>query len=103
MTWHYQIVRKKIPGQEDQYAIHDAFCNEKGEIWAVTDEPKRVMGESPEVVKETLQRMLKDAEKHGVFNFEGPYAKEPKRPRYLVARKQKRTKLRKDDLDKQKH
>ena len=67
-TWHYQLMRHKTEDGEDYYAIHEYYPMEDGDGW--TETPVVVDGNSVEEVKEVLQMMLEDIEKHGVKDYE---------------------------------
>jgi hypothetical protein len=53
---------------EDYYAIHEYYSLEDGDGW--TEGSVTVDGNSVEEVKEVLQMMLADIEKHGVKDYE---------------------------------
>lgn len=62
MTWNHRVVRRRIWSlgeQIDWFGIHECFYDKKDESdpgW--TDEPVTVEGESIDVLRETLERML---------------------------------------------
>jgi hypothetical protein len=67
-TWHYQLMRHK---SDNLYAIHEYYpegdgCD--GDGWTVN--PVCVDGDSVEEVKQVLQMMLEDIEKHGVKDYD---------------------------------
>ena len=64
-TWHYQLMRHN---SDNLYAIHEYYPLEDGDGW--TEQPIPVDGESVEEVKQVLQMMLEDIEKHGVKDYE---------------------------------
>jgi len=66
--WHYQLMRHKTEDGEDYYAIHEYYPDQDGDGW--TEAPVDVTGDSVEEVKEVLQAMLEDIEKHGVKDYE---------------------------------
>ena len=63
--WHYQLMRHK---DEEYFAIYEYYPMEDGD--GLTEHPIYVDGESIEEVKEVLQAMLEDIEKHGVKDYE---------------------------------
>ena len=71
-TWHYQLMYHKVDMSSfvdgDYYAIHEYYPSEDGDGW--TEQPITVDGESVEAVKQVLQAMLEDIEKHGVKDYE---------------------------------
>ena len=71
--WHYQLMRHKSQNLGDievldYYAIHEYYPMKDGDGW--TETPVVVDGHSVEEVKEVLQMMLEDIEKHGVKDYE---------------------------------
>jgi hypothetical protein len=50
------------------YAVHEYYPDRSGGLW--TENPVDVTGETIEEVKEILQMMLADIEKHGVKDYE---------------------------------
>ena len=69
-TWHYQLMRHKDEDGDMCLAVHEYYPMEDGDGW--TDRPVFVdVGcKSVDDVKEVLQAMLKDIEKHGVKDYE---------------------------------
>ena len=70
-TWHYQLMRHTDDNGEAHFAMHEYYpegdgCD--GDGWTVS--PVTVDGNSVEEVKEVLQMMLADIEKHGVKDYE---------------------------------
>lgn len=71
MTWHYQLMRHK-EDDEEYLAIHEYYHFEsvsgsKSHGWT---EDYFVTAETPEEMKEILQRMIEDIDKHGVKDFD---------------------------------
>jgi hypothetical protein len=70
--WHYQLMYHKVDMKSfvdgDYYAIHEYYPMEDGDGW--TEAPVDVVGDSVEEVKEVLQMMLEDIEKHGVKDYD---------------------------------
>jgi len=88
--WHYQLMYHKVDMKSfvdsgylmyhkadsrmksfvdgGYYAIHEYYPMKDGDVW--TETPVVVDGESVEEVKEMLQMMLADIEKHGVKDYE---------------------------------
>ena len=71
-TWHYQLMYHTydgpVVGNGGYYAIHEYYPGQDGDGW--TEAPVDVTGDSIEEVKEVLQMMLADIEKHGVKDYE---------------------------------
>ena len=42
--WNYRLVRRKHPDGSRSYAVHEAYYDEAGRIWAVTENPAEVFG-----------------------------------------------------------
>jgi len=59
--WNHRIIRhiEKITHMDDSiyYAIHEVYYGEDGKIKGWTEEPIRIMEESLEDLKATLQRL----------------------------------------------
>jgi hypothetical protein len=67
-TWHYQLMRHGATNiGEEYYAIHEYYPSENGGGWSKM--PMFVDGDSVEEVKQMLQMMLDDIEKHGVKDY----------------------------------
>jgi hypothetical protein len=71
-TWHYQLMYHKVDMKSfvdgGYYAIHEYYPDRDGDGW--TEVPVDVTGDTIEEVKEVLQNMLEDIEKHGVIDYE---------------------------------
>lgn len=71
MGWNHRVVRRVFPdapGTPVLYGIHEAFCDNQGRVWGITEEPVRVTsdGEEPDPVaalRWTLDKMLKALDK----------------------------------------
>jgi len=57
-----------------EFAIHEVYYNDDGNICAITENPKSATGESVEELKETLQRMLSACDKDILINEELVYS-----------------------------
>ena len=66
--WHFQLMRHTDDNGEEYFAIHEYYPDQDGDSW--TEAPVDVTGDSVEEVKEVLQAMLDDIEKHGVKDYE---------------------------------
>ena len=70
-TWHYQLMRHTDDDGEPFFAIHEYYPSDDGsDALGWTESPVFVDGESVEEVKQVLQAMLEDIEKHGVKDYE---------------------------------
>lgn len=71
-SWHYQVMKKEFiwPSgrKEDSYGLHEYYCIEGEPAW--TEDPI-IADSSVKELKETLQRMLRDIDRHGVISYEG--------------------------------
>lgn len=61
MHWNHRVYKRTYPNGEVFYQIHEAFyeTKESEPPESYTTEPKALMEESVEELRETLQRMLK--------------------------------------------
>ena len=67
--WHYQLMRHTDDNGEEYFAIHEYYqLDGGGGGW--TEAPVDVVGDTIEEVKEVLQMMLEDIEKHGVKDYD---------------------------------
>lgn len=66
--WSYRIIRKKI-GIVKYYAIHEAYYDDNGKVWTITENPSEVSGDTPEEVVHNLRLMLQDAKKYSVLDY----------------------------------
>lgn len=58
MSWNYRIVRKNIDGTQ-RYGIHEAYCDEKGLVFAITVEPVSLVSFKEHDDDSTPEEMLK--------------------------------------------
>lgn len=85
MSWHYRVIRHKgapfsYSETGDWYAIHEAYADAKGRVWAITQEPVHVSGESVKDVRWALEHMLKDLDRYPVLNEEDIPEKDAEAP-----------------------
>jgi len=66
--WHFQLMRHTDEDGDTYFAIHEYYPDKYGDGW--TEAPVDVTGDSVEEVKEVLQMMLDDIEKHGVKDYD---------------------------------
>ena len=65
MSWHYQLMRHR----DESLAVHECYISEDGTIqW--TKKPISIVGDSIEEVKESIQMILNDIDRHGVKDYE---------------------------------
>lgn len=61
MTWNHRVVKRtyELPDgtTEDQYGIHEAYCDENKLVFAITENPVSPHGESINELKESLEWM----------------------------------------------
>ena len=69
--WHYQLMYHTVDMKSfvdgGYYAIHEYYPDIDGDDWS--EAPVDVTGDTIEEVKEVLQMMLADIEKHGVKDY----------------------------------
>lgn len=66
MTWNYRLCKTTYKGEgyeEDSYEIREAYYNNAGGIWAVTENAKGVYGETIDEVKTCMAYMQAAFEK----------------------------------------
>jgi hypothetical protein len=61
MTWSYRILKRKTETGDAYYALHEVYYDDKHKAWGCTQDPKRIIGDTPKEVRKILQMMLKDA------------------------------------------
>lgn len=61
MSWNYRLVKatynKGTENEEVYFEIREAYYNDDGSIWAMTEEKAGIFGESPEEAEKVLERM----------------------------------------------
>lgn len=57
MTWNHRVMRSEYAG-ESYHTIREVFYDEDGNIEGWTAEPIAPQGETPEELRDELQRML---------------------------------------------
>ncbi len=65
MTWNHRVVKyvgKDCGIDETFYEIREAYYNQDGKIWAITENATGVFGENIDQLKVTLDRMTKALE-----------------------------------------
>lgn len=67
--WNYRVVKKKV-GKEFFYAIHEAYYDDAGKVWSITQDPIPGRGDSKCEVLGDLVRMLSDARKSPVLDYD---------------------------------
>ena len=86
--WNYRLVHHKHndPNRVDYYAIHEVFCNNRGEPWGMTTEPIRVIVDDSEWWDEEpikspqescvniLSMILRDVMKNPIFEVPKKWA-----------------------------
>lgn len=59
--WNYRLVKvtynKGTENEEVYFEIREAYYNDDGSIWAMTEEKAGIFGESPEEAEKVLERM----------------------------------------------
>ncbi len=67
MTWNYRLCKETYSkGTQDEevgFEIREAYYNKSGGVWAVTETAARPFGESPDELKNVLERMNTALEK----------------------------------------
>lgn len=76
MTWNHRVVKKTYPSGEESYGIHEVFYNEKGEIYAYTEDPIDLACETLDALKEYATWCLKACEQPVLIDGEVVFAKD---------------------------
>lgn len=70
MSWNYRIVRT-VEGGEEHFAVHEAFYDDAGRVWAITAEPVAAAGDTRAEVLAALADMIEDCEQAPVLDHDG--------------------------------
>ena len=75
MSWNYRRVLRQYENGESEIAIHEAYYDSEGRVWAITTEPAQVCAilgesESEDPLRDVLIMMLKALDKP-VLDFDG--------------------------------
>jgi len=57
MSWNWRVVRKTVEGKAI-YAVHEAYYDGSGRIWAVTEESAAAQGGSVKELEDELRQQL---------------------------------------------
>lgn len=76
MTWNHRVVKKIYPSGEESFGIHEVFYNEKGEIYAYTEDPIDLACESTDALKEYIGWCLKACDQPILIDGEVIFAKD---------------------------
>lgn len=58
MTWNHRLIRRKDGRGQDYYGIYEVYYDERGRIYACTQDPVAVVGESPDGASELHAMMI---------------------------------------------
>lgn len=56
--WNHRVVKEKLLDGTDFYSVREVFYNDDGSIYAYTEEPVRIHGESIDDLREYTQWVL---------------------------------------------
>lgn len=62
---------RRVRDGEEHFAVHEAFYDDAGKVWAITAEPVAASGESRATALTALADMLQDCERDPVLEFDG--------------------------------
>jgi len=65
MSWHYQLMRHK----DESLAVHEYYITQEGDKY-FTKNPISITGDNIEEVKESIQMILNDIDRHGIKDYE---------------------------------
>lgn len=73
MSWNHRVVKRtwKNEGREDDhmYGVHEAYYDENGKVFMITDNPTAPSGDNMEDLKENLEHMVKALE-HPILDYD---------------------------------
>ena len=58
-NWNHRVVKKTYPSGDVEYSVREVFYNADGSIFAYTESPVGIVGESVESLREYCQWVLK--------------------------------------------
>jgi len=58
MSWDHRVVRQTLPDGSYWYSVREVFYNDDGTIYAYTENPVNISGESIEDLREYIQWIL---------------------------------------------
>ena len=58
MTWNHRVVKEVLDNGDEWFTVREVFYNDDGSIFAYTEEPADVCGESIDEIREYLQWCL---------------------------------------------
>lgn len=66
--WNYRLVRQRKKG-ETFYAVHEAYYDDAGKVWAVTQDPSPACGDNRDEVLSALSMMMRDILRAPVLDY----------------------------------
>lgn len=69
MSWNYRLVRRVEDGRE-YFAVHEAFYDDAGRVWSITEVPVAASGDSRAEALTSLTDMLRDCESAPVIEWD---------------------------------
>ncbi|MBU4225655.1 MAG: hypothetical protein KKC71_07525 [Chloroflexi bacterium] len=77
--WNHRVVKQILNG-EDWYSVREVFYNDDGSIYAYTEEPVDISGESIEALKQYAQWVLNCIDKDILVDGEVKFVDPESRP-----------------------
>src|SRR3990167_8254322 len=74
MTWDHRIVKEVLENGDSWFSIREAFYNDAGELFAYTEEPADISGESIESLRQTLNWIQSAFDKEILIDGEVKFA-----------------------------
>ena len=87
MSWSYRIIRRRDPDGTPSFALHEAYMDSEGRVYAITKEPAVAIGDTPAELYEVLMMQKMSAMKQQgrtILDYDAvpePGAVEPGGPR----------------------
>ena len=76
MNWNHRVVKRTYTSEDGKpvyrevmYGVHEAYYDEKGKVFMITDNPTAPSGDSMEELKESLEYMTKALE-HPILDYD---------------------------------
>jgi hypothetical protein len=72
MSWNHRVVKRTFNEggyTEDRYAIHEAYYDENGKVWGITEEPVEPHGETMDELKKDIDWMTQCLE-HPILDYD---------------------------------
>ena len=73
MSWNHRVVKRTwidaMDCTEDRFGVHEAYCDDNGRVFAITEEPVAPCGETLEELRVEFERMQRCLE-YPILDFD---------------------------------